>query len=121
VCRRRIGIHCLDGKVRKMEIIYKPRQLGKTTEIIKLSAKNGGYIVCMSHSEAERVFQQARTMKLNIPFPITFHEFITGEYYGKGIKSFLIDNAEILLQQISRVPIEAISFTIQSSKESVNK
>ena len=94
-----------------MEIICKSRRMGKTTDLIKLSAKSGGYIVCLCLDEANRIFHQADSMGLNIPYPITFSEFINKQYYGKGIKEFLIDNADLLLQQMSSVPIRVISLT----------
>lgn len=92
-----------------MKIIYKERKKGKTTELIKLSAEHHNYIVCHSISEVYRINDEARKMGLNIPFPITYDEFIKGKYYGKGVKGFLIDNAEMLLQYITKVPITAIT------------
>ena len=92
-----------------MRMIYRPRGEGKTTELIKISAEKQQYIVCINQMECSRIFSQARLMGLDIPFPITFDEFIKREYYGKGIKGFLIDNADQLLQYMSSVPVEAIT------------
>lgn len=94
-----------------MKIICKDRQGGKTTEIIKIAAEGFFYIVCIDHREALRVAEQAKNMKLDIPFPITFDDFIKGKYYRPGIKGFVVDNADILIQQIARgVSVEAVSF-----------
>lgn len=57
-----------------MKIIKRGRREGKTTEIIKVAAKNFSYIVCLSQEEASRVAQEARNMGLDIPFPLTFDE-----------------------------------------------
>jgi len=95
-----------------MKVISRPRGMGKTTELIKMSAKENQYIVCSTYNDCTRVFRQAQSLGLDIPFPITFDEFIRREYYGKGIKGFLIDNADLLLQHMSSVPIEAVTITV---------
>jgi hypothetical protein len=94
-----------------MKIIIKPTGQGKTTELIKISAEKHFHIVCHSKKECERISNSAQSMKLDIPYPITFNEFLEANYYGKGIrKGFLIDNADMLLRSISRgVPIQAIT------------
>lgn len=92
-----------------MNIIHKGKGEGKTTELIKLSATHQAYIVCCSIQEANRILKQARDMGLNIPMPITYDDFIEKKYYGKYIKGFLIDNAEHLLQQMTKVPITDIT------------
>jgi hypothetical protein len=95
-----------------MEIIQKPRNDGKTTELIKKSAENFSYIVCHDHQEAHRISEQARLMELNIPFPITFNEFLQGQFSGRGINSFLIDNADWLLNSLAKgVEIKCITLT----------
>lgn len=94
-----------------MRIISRPRGAGKTTDLIKRSAASWLYIVTFNHQEACRIRDQAEKMGLNIPFPLTIDEWINGEYDGHGVKGLLLDNAEKLLQYISRVPIEAITMT----------
>lgn len=84
---------------------------GKTTQLIKISAETGAYIVCLNMDEAARIQHQSQQMNLKIPFPITFDEFISRKYYGAGIKGFLIDNIEMLLQSMSNVPILAITMS----------
>lgn len=95
-----------------MQIILRPRQMGKTTELIRMSAETFAYIIVRSKNDATRIFHQAKEVGLDIPFPLTFQEFISGEYFGKNIKGFLIDNADDLLQSLSKgVPVQAISVT----------
>lgn len=94
-----------------MKVIYKERGKGKTEELIKQSAKNGGYIVCQSMTLAEGILYRARKLGLKIPTPITYREFLDGRYCGRGIKSFLIDDADMLLQYMTNVKIEAITMT----------
>ena len=93
-----------------MQIILRKRQMGKTTELIRMSAETFAYIVVPTKNDASRVFQMAKKMGLDIPFPLSFDEFIRGQYHGKNIKGFLIDNADMLLQYMSKgVAIKAIS------------
>lgn len=99
-----------------MEIIYMGRRCGKTTRAIKAAAEHFAYIVCMNMDNCTAVFNQAKEMGLDIPFPITMREFVSGEYAGKGVKGFVIDNADMLLQSISKVPIRAITINMEDKK-----
>ncbi len=94
-----------------MELIIESQRGGKTTKLIDKSAETGAYIVCHNMQEADRVFSAALKMGKNIPHPISADEFLKGQYYAKGVKSLLIDNADLFIQSISKVPIDAISLT----------
>lgn len=86
-----------------------PRGFGKTYQLIKKSASSGDYIVCHRQEECSRIQAKAKEMGMNIPFPITYDEFISKQYYGKGISGFLIDNIEMFLQTLTEVPINVIT------------
>lgn len=95
-----------------MKIIYGGRCSGKTTRLIEESHKDGGYIVCMSKRECSRIFHMAKEMKLSIPFPMTYMELCEGDFYGKGIESFHIDNVEYFLYWMCKeVSLKTITFT----------
>lgn len=95
-----------------MKVILKPRQSGKTTEIIKEAAKDFSYIVCEDPDRCQKISAMAKGLDLDIPFPITYREFIDGRFYGNGVRGFVIDNTDSLLRQIARgVSIGAISIT----------
>lgn len=72
-------------------MIIGKRQTGKTIKLIKLFVKTGDYIVILDMNTCQQMFELARKMKLTIPYPITFDEFLNKKYYAKGIKGFLID------------------------------
>jgi hypothetical protein len=94
------------------EIISKGIGEGKTTRCIELSAEHQAYIVCETHKEARRIFDMSVEMGLKIPFPITLNEFISGQFCGKRINGFIIDNVDHLLAAMARgVPVLAMSFT----------
>jgi len=94
-----------------MKIIYKSRGSGKTTDLIKLSAENGGYIVCHTKKEATRISRTAEKMNLSIPFPMTYMEFIENRYYAPNVKTVYIDNVDLFFESISKVEIGAITLT----------
>ena len=94
-----------------VEIILSPRKSGKTAKLIEQCAEKGGYIVCFDHDEAYRIAQRAREMGLFIPFPLTSVEFFERSYFGRNIKQFYIDNADIILQGLTSVPIATITLT----------
>lgn len=92
-----------------MDVIIRGRGKGKTTECIKRSAEKFYYIVCINHKEALRVAEEARRLDLAIPFPLTAFEFNQRLYYPAGVKGLIIDNADQILAQMARVPIDLIT------------
>ena len=53
-----------------VKIIQGDRQSGKTTELIKESAKTGYPIICSSKQVRSRIKNRAEELKLQIPEPI---------------------------------------------------
>lgn len=95
-----------------MQIIVQDRQSGKTDDLVKQSNSIGGsYIVCHSKQEAIRISTRAFEMGYTINYPITFPEFLNKNYDSTSISCFLIDNAEVLLQELCRIPIETITMS----------
>lgn len=80
------------------KLILGDRQSGKTTELIKESARTGAYIVVSCKNEARDVFRLSKELGLNIPYPLTVNEMIyespSSYIFQKGI---LIDNLERIL------------------------
>lgn len=96
-----------------MELIIAPRRMGKTEKLIHRSGETYDTIVCGSTKEANRIFQKATNLKLKIPYPLTYDQFLKRDFEGQNISGFLIDNLEHLLRYISReIPINAISMNI---------
>ena len=56
------------------DVIVGPRQNGKTTELIRLSAARDEYIIVPTLDMAQIVAKQARDMGLRIPYPVVFCE-----------------------------------------------
>lgn len=93
-----------------MKTILKGRREGKTNELIRLSAETGYYIVVATQRHATEVFLRAKEQGAVIPFPVSFDEFLR-ERSGPGVKGYLIDDADLLLQRLSSIPILAITLT----------
>ena len=75
-----------------MNIIYKSRGEGKTTELVKMSASTGIPIVCI---DTRHINYIAKELDLNIPVPIAiknFKPFINDK--------ILVDDAEYILQHL---------------------
>jgi hypothetical protein len=49
-------------------------------------------------------------MGVSILEPITHDDFIDRRYYGKNISTFYIDDVDLLLQLLTNVPIEVVTF-----------
>lgn len=89
-----------------------PRGYGKTYQLIKKSAETGDYIVCTNRIQASELQNKASELGLKIPLPITFEDFLKRNHLGTNIKGILIDNADMLLECISKIPINAITMSI---------
>jgi hypothetical protein len=103
-----------------MKIIARPRQTGRTDELIRLSeaADNAGevsYIVCHSRAEAYRIAQRANEIGCKIRFPISYDELPIS---NSSFCTYLcIDNVEILIEKITRRTIGAMVITTEEENE----
>lgn len=95
-----------------MEKIIKPRQTGKTTDLIEISEKTGIYILTADRKRAECVFRLAQEQKRNIPFPVTLWEYQQNGFRGSFINHILIDDADAVLQELfGTIRIDALTMT----------
>jgi hypothetical protein len=102
-----------------MQKIILSRGKGKTSTLIEMSAKTGYYMIVRTHTEANRVQESAKRLGFDIPLPITYWDFIKKNYYGSGIKGFLLDNLDEFLSYMTDKPILAV--TMLPSTETENK
>ena len=96
------------------EIILGKRNSGKTTELIKRSAKDGIYILTNTSAQARLIFDQAKRMGYDIPFPVSWNDFTRTAFLGSSIRKdgLLIDQADMLLSRIfGNIPIHAVTWT----------
>ncbi len=97
-----------------MEVIIGKRQSGKTTKLIRIAAEKGLYIVVANHAEARHCVELALKLGCTIPFPLTFHEFLRGDF--GPIKGFVIDDVSLLFAQLARGKL-VHAITIDSTDE----
>jgi hypothetical protein len=92
-----------------MKIINKPRQMGKTTNLIKLCASVNGLLIVPNLSQKNIVIKMAHNLGLN-PIILSVHEI--DKYPAYNPKFVFIDNADEILQHlIGGYHISAISIT----------
>ena len=96
-----------------IELIARPRRGGKTTELIRMSALNDGYIVCANSRRAAEVTRRASELGLRIPEPITAEEWAQREYYPAGVQRLYFDDLDQIVQAISAVPVGAATWTTE--------
>lgn len=91
-----------------------PRASGKTTLLIKESAKTGLPIIEPNTASARYVEEQARKMGVQIPEPISATSWNSGYYRGSNfrkIDGFLIDEVDSVLSNIFGKPIVKATYT----------
>lgn len=81
------------------------RQTGKTTELVKMSAKKDIPILCPNQNSAIRIKVIAKELMLNIPEPITVHDFKL-DCRQRGYLDLLIDDAMQVLHGLISCNIE---------------
>jgi hypothetical protein len=98
-----------------MKIYEMPRGAGKTTKLIELAAERGGYIVCPTRRDVDRIMAMTREMKPFVAMPITMTEFLNRRYYARGIREFYMDDLDRCLHALTQVPVAAITLTKEES------
>ena len=91
-----------------------PRASGKTTLLIKESARTGKPIIEPNTASARYVEEQAKEMGLIIPEPISATSWHSGYYRGSNfnkIDGFLIDEVDSVLANIFGKPIMTATHT----------
>lgn len=89
------------------KIIIKPRQTGRTTEMIKMAAEHNLYIVTTDRMRAHFIAKMARDLGLNILFPITVRELPI--HPNHATQEILIDDADHVLEYLVGTRIKAIT------------
>lgn len=83
-----------------MEIYISGRQCGKTTMLIKESARTGATIAVATYPMVYEIEKLAKHMSLNIPQPVTYAE-IFKTYRNNKTKRYLVDELQMMLGQLN--------------------
>nr|DAQ50775.1 MAG TPA: hypothetical protein [Caudoviricetes sp.] len=100
------------------EIILSKRQQGKTRMLIEMChADKYSLIICPNHRMCRITFKMAKDLKMPIPMPITFEEFLHREFDKYNIDNFYFDELQMSLQSIAgRTHIKAVAIDKTSSR-----
>lgn len=82
-----------------MELYISGRAFGKTTMLIRQSAKTKATIVTATAFEAKHIRRMAKAMKLDIPTPVSF-QVMLNRRRGNPDGRYLIDNLDAVLQNL---------------------
>lgn len=91
-----------------------PRVSGKTTLLIKESAKTGRPIIAATQVAVRNIESMAKDMGIKIPEPISATSWNGGYYRGSNfnrIDGFLIDEVDSVLANIFGKPIVKVTYT----------
>lgn len=94
-----------------MQVIVRPRQGGKTIEALRLAARHFACIVVATRQEGDELAATARQLQLNIPQPITWDQFMSGRYSGRGVNPFVVDNIDRCVQQGAIAEVVGVTLT----------
>lgn len=101
-----------------------PRASGKTTLLIKESARNKKPIVVGNECAVQRIIDQANEMSEHIPEPINLSRYMNNWNYRHSVdremdkyNGLLIDELDYVLKQIFRKPIDKVTYTPKEMEE----
>lgn len=108
------------------EILIGEGKTGKTSELIKRSAESGIYILVANRRRAEILAEQARDMKLYIPFPVTLQEWLRSgdRFLGSSIRrdGLLIDDIDDVIKELfCPIDIKAVSLRTPHNVRNLDK
>ena len=93
-----------------MQIIVRPRQLGKTEDVLRLAEEHFAYIVVPTRQDVDHVWRRAIDAGYDVPQPITWHDFMRQRYNGHGgVKSFVIDDLDRCVQSMTNIEVKGVS------------
>lgn len=94
-----------------MNVYIAPRQIGKTTMLVKMSAETGAIIVVPTYPMIKYVEDIAKDLGLEIPKPIDYFHFIR-ELHTFVKKRYLVDELQMVLDLMG---VESATLDINSA------
>lgn len=95
-----------------MKKIIRPRQTGKSSELIRIAEETNAYIIVANRARAVCLADLARQQGRNILFPVTLQEYERYRFRGSDVRHVLIDDADAVLAYVFKeVEIDAITMT----------
>lgn len=109
-----------------MNIICKPRNCGKTYDLIMESARTGHPIVTATSAEARFINEEAKRMRVHIKQAISVKEYGIFKSNGSLFNSLswtgkvLIDNVDLVLGNLFEAEVVTATCTLDNMKENNN-
>lgn len=85
--------------------------MSKTTRLLQLAHESYAYIVCADAQRRDQLWRRIRSLGLSCPQPITWDEFVKGQYFSRGINEFMIDDLDDCIQKMTAVPIRVVTLS----------
>ena len=104
-----------------MKLIIKPRQSGKTSELIRMSEETNACILTPNWIMAEYTAEMAKKQGHDIPYPIALNDYMRTGLRDSNVRHILIDNADIVLQKIFSEYVRSNGVTIDAITMSSEK
>lgn len=104
-----------------IELLRMPRGSGKTTFLIKESARTGKPIITATGVDVQQIVDMAQEMGVKIPEPISAFRWINNRSYYRDSKlvladSFLIDDVDRVLTTVFNGSINKVTYTPKEMK-----
>lgn len=115
------------NEIINVTVIAGTRQSGRTTELIKETVKDPlGILVCdrgMTSVVYKQMNEEAQKLKIKhiIAYPLSYQEFITGQYDRKYRPNIYIDNIEMFIKRFLNYPSVLKGYTMRIDFVNQNK
>lgn len=93
-------------------LIVGGRGTGKTTELIRIAAAEGRYIVVPNERMKRCVAKQAKDMGLNMLYPVAFEEL---PFHRRFVGEVLVDEAQMILEKVIGAHINTMAVCAERS------
>ena len=94
-----------------MRIEVRARQSGKTNDMLLRAHGTKNLIVCMGLAEVQRLKALILDLEVDVLTPITYGMLCERQFPAEEVEGIYIDNAELILQSMSRHPIKLITMS----------
>lgn len=104
-----------------MKIIAKGRGTGKTTELVRESARTGQYILATNKAHVQSIEQIAKKAGVTIPYPVTVDEIVRMDRFtcGSSIQrdGLLVDEAIMVLSKLIGLKITGVTISLEGEQQ----
>ena len=107
-----------------MKIIAKGRGTGKTTELVKESARTGQYILAANKAHVQAIERIAKKAGVTIPYPVTVDEIVrTDRLWGSSVHrsiqrdGLLVDEAIMVLSKLIGLKITGATISLEGEQQ----